>query len=87
MSAQATDDRVRRMQEGAQRKRDAVSRAREQLAQARVPYDMAARELLDLIARGAPKDQQHAAHRRMWDAHPPIAAAQRALREAEEKRR
>jgi hypothetical protein len=89
MSAQAVEqsDRVRRMQERAQRKGDAVALAREQLAQARVPYDTAAGELLDLMASGAPKDQEHAARLLMWHAHPPVAAAQRALREAEGKRR
>jgi hypothetical protein len=88
MSAQAVEqsDRVRRMQERAQRKGDAVALAREQLAQARVPYDTAAGELLDLMASGAPKDQEHAARLRMWHAHPPVAAAQRALRKAEGKR-
>lgn len=75
------------MQEGAQRKRNAVALAREQLAKARAPYDTAAAELLDLMAKGAPKDQEHAARLRMWRSHPPVVAAQRALREAEEKRR
>jgi len=81
------DERERRMQEGAQRKRDAVAFAREQLAIARVPYDAAAHELLDLMASGAPKDQEHAARRRMWNAHPAVADAQRALRDAEASRR
>jgi len=75
------------MQAGAQRKRDAVAQARAELAIARAPYDEAASELLDLMASGAPKEQEHAARLRMWHAHPPVAAAQRAMREAEGPRR
>lgn len=81
------DEHLQRMQAGAQRKRDAVTRARSKLAEARRPYDEAAQELLDLMAAGAPKEQEHAARLRMWRAHPPVAAAQSALREAEAKRR
>ena len=81
------DERVRRMQAGAQRRRVAVAAARGAYERARVPYDEAASELLALMEAGAPKEQEHAARRRMWAAHPAVAAARRALSDAEAKRR
>lgn len=85
-TAPERDERLQRMQEGARRKRDAVAQARAAVAEAREPYEAAAHELLDLMAAGAPKDQEYAARLRMWKAYPPVMAAERALRDAEAKR-
>lgn len=84
--ASARQHSVERMQAGAQRRRDAIARATADLERALGPYRAAADEVLSLMVTG-PKDAEHAARRRMWAAHPPVAAARRALSEAEAKRR
>lgn len=83
----ASAERVRRVQAGAKKKREAVRDAKAALERARAPYLAAADELLSLMAIDAPKDLEHAARKRMWAAHPPVAEARRALADAEAKKR
>lgn len=77
---------VQRMQAGAARRREAIARATDELERALGPYRAAAGEVLALAVSG-PKDAELAAVRRMWAAYPPVAAARRALSDAEAKRR
>ena len=82
-----TAEQQRRMREGADRRRAAITDAEAQLKAARAPYLEAAAEVLDLRGRDGMRDRELEAWRRMIVAHGPVAEALRVLSAAKAKKR